>query len=201
MAEHDARPLRVDWLERASLRDRRPGRLGLTFLPGKHGPSFRYPGRVYDRDLDEDLASLAADGVGTLVLLVEDHELERWGHPDIVNLAARRGVTVARRPFADGTAPASVAEMRAILDVIERARANADVAVACMGGVGRTGTVAACALVDSGWTAAEAIAEIRRVRHPTAVETPEQVAFVEAWRARRRRSPRRSTGRRPAGDC
>ena len=30
-------------------------------------------------------------------------------------------------------------------------------------------------------TAADAIAEVRRVRHPTAVETAEQVAFVEAF--------------------
>lgn len=181
MADHDERPLRVDWLDPASLRDERPGRLGLTFLPGKHGPSFRYPGRVYRRDVDEDLASLAADGVRVLLLLVEDHELARWGDPDLVGIAAVHGVTVERRPLADGTAPASAAEMRSILETVQRARDEGDVAVACMGGVGRTGTVAACALVDAGWTAAEAIAEVRRVRHPTAVETAEQVAFVEAY--------------------
>jgi protein-tyrosine phosphatase len=186
MAEHDDRPLRVDWLDRGSLADDRPGRLGLTFLPGKHGPSFRYPGRVYDRDLDDDLTSLATDGVGTLVLLVEDHELERWGAPDIVDLAVAHGVVVERWPLADGTAPASIGEMRSILDAIERAREEGDVAVACMGGVGRTGTVAACALVDAGWAAADAIDEVRRVRHPTAVETPEQVAFVGAYARRER---------------
>lgn len=185
MAEHDDHPLRVDWLDRGSLGDERPGRLGLTFLPGKHGASLRYPGRVYDRDLDEDLASLAANGVGTLVLLVEDHELERWGDPDIVDLAVAHGVAVARRPLADGSAPVSVDDMRSILAAIEQARAHGDVAVACMGGVGRSGTVAACALVDAGWAAAEAISEVRRVRHPTAVETPEQVAFVEAYARRR----------------
>lgn len=186
MADHDERPLRVDWLDAASLRDDRPGRLGLTFLPGKHGPSVRYPGRVYRRDLDEDLASLAADGVRVLVLLVEDHELARWGHPDIVGIASAHGVTVERRPLADGTAPSSAAEMRSILAGVQRARDEGDVAIACMGGVGRTGTVAACALVDAGWTATEAIAEVRRVRHPTAVETAEQVAFVEAYARRHR---------------
>jgi protein-tyrosine phosphatase len=186
VADHDERPLRVDWLDAASLADGRRGRLGLTFLPGKHGPSFRYPGRVYRRDLEEDLASLAADGVRVLVLLVEDHELARWGDPDIVEVAAGHGVAIERRPLADGTAPASVADMRSILGAIERARDDGDVAVACMGGVGRTGTVAACALVDGGWEAADAIAEVRRIRHPTAVETAEQVAFVEAYARRQR---------------
>ncbi|HEX7173583.1 MAG TPA: protein-tyrosine phosphatase family protein [Candidatus Limnocylindria bacterium] len=186
VGEHGERPLRVDWLDRSSLADGRTGRIGLTFLPGKHGPSFRYPGRVYRRDVDEDLASLAADGVTVLVLLVEDHELQRWGDPGIVELAAGHGITVERRPLVDGTAPASVEEMRSILALVQRARDRGDVAVACMGGVGRTGTVAACALVDAGWTAADAIAEVRRVRHPTAVETVEQVAFVEAFAHRDR---------------
>ena len=50
-----------------------------------------------------------------------------------------------------------------------------------MGGVGRTGMVAACALVSGGRAAADAIARVRAVRHPTAVETAEQVAFVRAY--------------------
>ena len=180
-AAYDERPLRVDWLDAATLADGRPGRLGLTSLPGKHGASVRYPGRVYRRDLDEDLRSLADAGVQLLVLLVEDHELERWGNPDIVELAGAHGLRVERWPMIDGTAPATIDEMRDIIASIGRARESGDVAVACMGGVGRTGTVAACALVAAGMTAADAIAEVRRVRHPTAVETAEQVAFVEAF--------------------
>jgi ADP-ribosyl-[dinitrogen reductase] hydrolase len=180
-AAYDERPLRVDWVEAATLADGRSGRLGLTFLPGKHGASFRYPGRVYRRDLDEDLRALADAGVRVLVLLVEDHELVRWGNAAIVELAVELGVRVERRPMVDGTAPTTTAEMRNIIASINRARDSGDVAVACMGGVGRTGTVVACALVSAGMTAAGAIAEVRRVRHPMAVETAEQLAFVEAY--------------------
>lgn len=179
-------PLRVDWIDSGHLRDGRNGRLGLTFLPGKHGPSFRYPGRVYRRELERDIATLVAAGVGYLALLVEDHELERWGDPRIVERAARAGLTVSRWPMPDGSTPRDVAEMEAILAVIADARERTDVAVACMGGVGRTGTVAACALVAAGWDPTSAIAEVRRVRHPTAVETAEQEAFVEAFASRRR---------------
>lgn len=180
-------PLRVDWIASDHLRDGRPGRLGLTFLPGKHGPSFRYPGRVYRRDLARDIGSLVEAGVGYLALLVEDHELRQWGDPDIVERAAAGGLTVARWPMPDGSTPGDVAEMDRILAAIEAAREGTDVAIACMGGVGRTGTVAACALVAAGWDQADAIAEVRRVRHPTAVETREQEAFVAAF-ARHRRS-------------
>jgi protein-tyrosine phosphatase len=68
-----------------------------------------------------------------------------------------------------------------ILLAVRRARANGNVAVACMGGVGRSGTVAACALIATGTTAAAAIARVRAVRHPTAVETGEQIGFVHHY--------------------
>jgi protein-tyrosine phosphatase len=174
-------PLRVDWIDSDHLGDGRTGRLGLTLLPGKHGPSFRYPGRVYRRELDRDIGSLVGAGVGYLALLVEDHELQRWGDPAIVERAAAEGLTVVRWPMPDGSTPGDVAEMDAILAAIAAARERTDVAIACMGGVGRTGTVAACALVAAGWDPAAAIAEVRRVRHPTAVETAEQEAFVDAF--------------------
>jgi protein-tyrosine phosphatase len=180
-------PLRVDWIDHGQLDDGRPGRLGLTFLPGKHGPSFRYPGRVYRRELEGDIATLLEAGVGYLALLVEDQELERWGDPDIVARAAAQGLTVDRWPMPDGKTPRDAAEMDAILAAIAVARERTNAAVACMGGVGRTGTVAACALVAAGLAPAAAIAEVRLVRHPTAVETAEQEAFVDAF-ARHRRS-------------
>jgi protein-tyrosine phosphatase len=173
-------PIRVDWLIADELVPA-SGRLGMTILPGKHGASTRYPGRVYRRDLGGDLATLTELGVGHLLLLVEDAELERWGDRDIVARAAEAGVVITRLPLPDGAAPGSVHVMDEILVGLDAARSDGDVAVACMGGVGRTGTVAACALVAAGMTAADAIARVRAIRHPTAVETPEQVAFVRAY--------------------
>ena len=170
--------LRVDWLGPAEFGDGRPGRLGLTILPGKHGTSVRYPGRVYRRDLGDDLGALRDLGVGILVLLVTDHELVRWGDPTIVAHGREAGVEIVRHPIPDGSPPASVAAMDAIIERIGLGRGTGDVAVACMGGVGRTGTVAACALVAAGHTARAAIDRVRAVRHPTAVETAGQVAFV-----------------------
>jgi protein-tyrosine phosphatase len=182
--------LPIDWLEPGQLGDSLPGRLGLTILPGKQGTSFRYPGRVYRRDLDGDMALLRADGVRRLILLVEDAELRRWSDPEIVERGTAGGVEVIRHPIPDGRAPGSVGEMRTILGEIREARATANVAVACMGGVGRTGTIAACALVDGGMTSDAAIAMVRAVRHPTAVETAEQERFVRSFAAERQAGER-----------
>ena len=175
--------LPIDWLDPAQLGDGLPGRVGLTILPGKRGVSFRYPGRTYRRDLDEDFALLRAVGVRRLLLLVDDAELRHWSDPGIVERGSAAGVAVIRHPIPDGQPPSSAAEMRAILKEIREGRAAGNVAVACMGGVGRTGTVAACALVEGGMTPEEAIATVRAVRHPTAVETAEQEQFVRSFAA------------------
>jgi protein-tyrosine phosphatase len=173
--------LRIDWIAADELNGSRPGRLGLTFLPGKRGVSQRYPGHVYRRDTAADLASMQEAGVVRLVLLVEDQELGRWGDVRIVELGAKAGIDVRRYPIPDGAAPASRAEMDRILEAIDDGRASGDVAVACMGGVGRSGMVAACALVRAGSSPADAIARVRRLRHPTAVETAAQERFVDRY--------------------
>jgi protein-tyrosine phosphatase len=150
----------------------------LTFLPGKRGASVRYPGHVYRRDTGDDLAAMRGAGVVLLVLLVEDAELRRWGDPRIADLAAAAGLELARFPIRDGHAASSAALMDEIQRRVDDGRSRGDVAVACMGGVGRTGMVAACALVRAGLSAKEAIARVRAIRHPTAVETAEQERFV-----------------------
>ncbi len=180
--------MRVDWLSRADLQPGVPGRVGLTFLPGKQGASSRYPGHTYRRDAERDLAALRAQGVRTLVLLVEDAELEQWSTPAMATLGERVGLAVLRFPIPDGEAP-TLETMAEIQGALHRARSSGDVAVACMGGVGRTGMVAACALVDAGCSALQAIARVREVRHPTAVETEAQERLVASWELRRRGLP------------
>jgi protein-tyrosine phosphatase len=178
-------PPRIDWLPASDLADGRPGRIGMTVLPGKRGPSVRYPGRVYRADLERDLAALSRGGIRRLILLVEDEELARWSDTELVERAAGLGLEIDRHPMPDGAPPASTAEMDEILRSVVEGRDSADVAVACMGGVGRTGTVAACALVAAGWEADAAIARVRELRHPMAVETEAQERFVQTyWRER-----------------
>jgi protein-tyrosine phosphatase len=157
----------------------------MTFLPGKHGASTRYPGHVYRRDTAADLATMRQRGISLLVLLVEDRELHRWGDPQIVEMARDAGLEVARFPIPDSCAAASLGEMDRIQDLIERGRTDGDVVVACMGGVGRSGMTAACALVRAGRSPDEAIRRVREVRHPTAVETADQERFVRDYAAAR----------------
>jgi protein-tyrosine phosphatase len=176
-------PIHVDWVDSELLADGLPGRLGLTILPGKRGKSIRYPGLVYRRDARTDLRRLQELGVGLLALLVEDWEIARWGDPALPDHAAEVGVTLVRLPIPDGHAPPSVASVHKLLADIAVARQSTDVVLACMGGIGRSATIAACALVAAGLSPDRAIAHLRDVRHPTAVETQAQATFVAAYAA------------------
>ena len=74
--------------------------------------------------------------------------------------------------------PADPAAAReAFVEAWERS-ATERVEVACMGGLGRTGTTLACIAVHDGVPAGEAVDYVRRRYNPRAVETPQQRRFV-----------------------
>jgi protein-tyrosine phosphatase len=52
-----------------------------------------------------------------------------------------------------------------------------------MGGLGRSGMIAACTLVDAGLSPTAAIASVRAARGPRALETSEQEEFVSRFAA------------------
>ncbi|MGV9300576.1 MULTISPECIES: protein-tyrosine phosphatase family protein [Amycolatopsis] len=72
-----------------------------------------------------------------------------------------------------------------ILGLHERAVAGEAVEVACLGGVGRSGTVLACLVTMGGVGPEEAVAWVRENHHARAVETPWQRRWVR-WFAESR---------------
>ncbi len=173
-------PIRVDWVDLGKVPGlaASPGRLGMTFLPGKD----EGPGGRHQRDLDADVRRLRdAFAVDAFVLLIEDDELERLRAPDIAEVMQANSIDVIRHAIPDGGVPPDRAALRGTLDDIRARLANGEnVVVACRGGLGRTGTVVACLLRDRGLDGDAAIALTRASRHDT-IETPDQERFVQSW--------------------
>lgn len=147
-----------------------------------------YPGAFDDvEETCRKLGGLLECGVRTFVDLTQDGELDPY-EDRLREEADRRGVAVTyhRHEVEDLNVP-SPHGMRAILDLIAESSAEAPVYVHCWGGIGRTGTVVCCWLVEQGMTGEEALAEIARLRAHTrkrfrpSPEMPGQASFVRNW--------------------
>ena len=172
-------PLRVDLLDLGGTRLEGRGRVGITFLPGKKQ---RGQSGQHWRDLHLDLARLRGLGVGQLLLLVEDEELAACRVPDLEAVMAAEGPELVRFPVHDPRTPEGrEAEYRAaVRGLVERAAAGDFVAIACRGGIDRSGMTAACLYRELGLGADQAIARVQRARH-NSITIPEQQDFVRAW--------------------
>lgn len=153
-----------------------PGRLALGFAPG------RMVGRLATRSLELDLGSLRQDhGLLHLVCLLENHELELLGIPDLVPRAEANGLQTLHAPIPDGGTPASPEAMDALAQrILTWLDAGEGVFLHCWAGLGRTGTVAAACLIARGFSAVEALELVRKTR-PGAVETPAQEQFLRDY--------------------
>lgn len=144
-------------------------------------PNFGWltPGRVAGMACPrlEELPALLREGIGA-VLSLTTRPIPADG--------VAPGLVVRHEPVPD-FAPPSPAQLRAIVAWIRaQLEAGRPVAVHCMAGMGRTGTVLAAWRVSEGAPAAAAIAEVRRQR-PGSIETTEQEdavhAFARDWAA------------------
>jgi protein-tyrosine phosphatase len=150
-----------------------PGRLGMMPMPGC---------KPLRRDLETDLQALSAERVNLLVTLNPEHELVEFSAPDFFARVASHAIESLHFPIADGDAPHDLAVTdRLVHGLDQRIRKGECVILHCLAGLGRTGTLAACVLVSRGCTFHEALRLVRAARHPRAVETAMQEAFVASY--------------------
>lgn len=149
----------------------------------------------YPRDQDiktsqQKLQKYLNAGVSFFVDLTQEGELSRYD--DLLPELALNGLPVEYVRFAipDKSVPDSKILMQNILDSIHHAIGQGHCVYAhCWGGVGRTGTVVGCYLVDRGIPGQEALIHLQQLwssvdkihRHPAAPETQEQRQWILDW--------------------
>lgn len=162
-----------------------PGRVSLTFAPGKH--AWSQEGFVWARDLSADLDRLAhVFDTQVLVCLLEDRELLSLKIPRLVKEAEARGLEVHRLPIPDGGTLPSPDDVRDLVRVIaDHAKAGRNVVIHCMGGLGRAGTIGGCILVESGLVTEAALLALAKARGPRCPENDRQKDFIRAYETSR----------------
>ncbi len=151
-----------------------PGRL----LAGEH------PGGATASATRTRLRRLLQAGVSTFVDLTEPDELAPYDAELPVS------VVYLRYPVPDHGIPAEPSRMAEILDCLGAAlRAGRTIYLHCRAGIGRTGMVAGCVLLEQGRSGDAALAELNRLwQHsgraplwPWIPETLEQTEYVRSW--------------------
>ena len=168
-----------------------PGTIGITFCPGKCGPSVY--GAPWRRNLGVDLDAITAWGPRMAFSLVQEHELEMLNVPGLGEGFRTRGIEWHHLPIEDLNAPdeafhalwesSGTAAMQAL-------EAGDKVLVHCRGGLGRAGTVAAVLLMELGMDHSAAVARVRRAR-AGAVETSAQECYLAQYKPRLVKTVRR----------
>lgn len=156
-----------------------------------------YPGDADPAKATEKLIGLVRCGVGRVINLMHEDEVNYAGQPfadyrpALQGLAVEAGRTIGyeRLPIRDNDVP-SVAYMTTILDTISAANAAGQIVyVHCWGGKGRTGTVVGCYLVrrriatgDEALRRLNELAKTSLYDFGTVPQTAAQCAFVGDWR-------------------
>lgn len=177
----ETHPIDVFWVEQHAYAG--PGRIGLTFAPGKHDVGMS-SGIVWKRSLAADLDRLRYHhGVDVLISLLEPFEYDMLNVPDLFDEARTRGIEVVHLPIVDGHVPRP-GQTESVASLIGTARDavgnGKSVVIHCRAGLGRTGTIAAMLLTTYGHDAESAVAAVRRVQ-PQAVETHVQHEYIRQF--------------------
>jgi protein-tyrosine phosphatase len=150
-----------------------------------------YPGAKTKDEARRKLRSFLDAGIDFFLDLTEEGEgLEPYSQLLQEEAISRdRGVLYRRLPIPDMDAPTTERMREIQLTIGAALETGRTVYVHCLGGLGRTGTVLGCYLVEHEVSVAEALAEIQRRRRWTksgwkkSPQTPAQVDFLKRWRS------------------
>lgn len=165
-------PLKIDFVKTPG-----GGLIGMTLCPGKK--QSQAESGSWNRDLDLDLDAIQQWGAEVLVSLIEPREYRALGVPDLPEKARKRFIHMDL-PIPDAGIPGPEWEtswkdsgqlLRSVL------RRGGRICIHCMGGLGRTGMVAARLLIEMGIAPAAAVASVRIARNG-AIETQGQEESV-----------------------
>lgn len=176
----ESHPLRIDWVQPKGAW----GKIGMSFCPGKIQEYARTG--AWQRNLHLDVRAIKESGAQMVVSLIELREFAELHVATLPAVVWSVGLEWIHLPIVDMCAPNSTwedlwqSQGAQIVDMLSRGQ---PIFIHCKGGLGRTGTVAACLLIESGMCPGDAIKAVRAARRGT-IETRDQEAFVRGYKPR-----------------
>ncbi len=130
--------------------------------------------------LADEFRSWKNVGLNSIVSLLEPDEATQLGLDDEASVARSLGLEFISFPIPDRGVPGSGVDLlRLMAKVTAELAKGRTVAVHCRQGVGRSGMIAAAALITSGASARDAADMVGRVRGVPVPETRDQLRWLE----------------------
>lgn len=176
----DTHPIRIDAVQPLG----GWGIIGMSFCPGKTQTDARTGS--WHRDLEKDVARIREWGANSVLTLIERPEFAELNVSTLPCEIERQGMSWMHLPIRDMHPPGHSFMSqwnRYGKELVDQLATGKNVFIHCKGGLGRTGTIAACLLIESGIKHLEAIDCVRKAR-PKTIETVAQEFFVLTYEAR-----------------
>ncbi|XP_048061633.1 cyclin-dependent kinase inhibitor 3 isoform X1 [Megalobrama amblycephala] len=173
--EEEATPLQISWLSLSVVECSQS--LGICSLPGCRYKEIR-------RNLQKDVAEMCDQGVEDVFVFCTRGELVRYRVPSLLEVYSQSGLRVHHLPFPDGGAP-ELSQCCCILEELQDCLQNQRrTVIHCYGGLGRSGLIAACLLLQLSvaMTPTAALEILRELRGGGAIQTVKQYNFLHEFR-------------------
>ena len=132
--------------------------------------------------LEDDVAEWKKAGVSAVLSLLTPEEQRELALQDEARTVKGQGLRFSSFPIPDLQVPRPEAKLAETLrDVSASLSAGKNVLIHCRQGIGRTGMIAACLLIQSGMSPGGAVEAVSAARGMKVPETPEQREWVERY--------------------
>ena len=157
----------------------------ITWIPGPWRGKLGIAARPRGGDwLPDEIVNWRKEKIDTVVSLLttdEEGEFELHQEPARARTAAINFISL---PVRDRQIPDSASEIDAAVQQLDRTlSAGRNVLIHCRQGIGRSGLLAACLLINRGASAEAALRQISDARGMSVPETPEQRRWVDQYAA------------------
>ena len=149
------------------------GKIALTILPGR---------KDRNRNSNDDIKTIINKNIKYVLCLITEVEFEQYGTQALKKLYKDNGINPYYYPILDQHAP-DKKSIHLVLDWMHSLLINKnDIVIHCVGGLGRSGTIAACYFIKYyNLSPEQSIELVRRFRSERAIETKEQEEFIYSF--------------------
>lgn len=130
------------------------------------------------RVLPDDLETLKAAGIQTLVSLQEPQEAAAVGLKTQAQTCADIGIDFLNHPIRDMHLPDAAPFRSFAAALAARLQESDNIAIHCYASIGRSGMLACAVLGHFGYTSTTALAHVSKMRGTPVPDTAEQTAFI-----------------------